>query len=54
MACECVRCADCHGQGTIRVPGPGFDDLETCDECGGSGIVETCDECHDSIDAENS
>lgn len=54
--CHCVRCGDCHGQGNYRIDIGGFDDLETCDTCGGSGIVETCDRCQllQELDYENS
>jgi hypothetical protein len=50
MNCTCSSCSACRGTGSIYVDMGGrvvpyFDDLcdlETCDECGGSG---TCDEC---------
>lgn len=51
-SCRCVRCGMCGGSGNLRI---GLDgrlnycddlyDLESCDECGGTGIVETCDRC---------
>ncbi len=43
--CRCISCHECHGQGTIRVPGYPEWELETCDECRGSGIEEYCSEC---------
>jgi hypothetical protein len=51
--CKCVSCDFCGGagnywvdlDGTIGPPGDDLGDLETCDECGGSGTVETCDRC---------
>ncbi len=55
--CRCVSCAACHGRGHLyvdlrgRVVEGGFDDLcdlETCDDCGGSGITEECDACREA------
>lgn len=45
--CRCVSCGICRGQGTIWVDVPEYpyDDIETCDECQGYGIVEKCDRC---------
>ncbi len=45
--CHCVRCGECRGSGNIevRIPSYSSEDLETCDGCGGSGIVQTCDRC---------
>jgi hypothetical protein len=51
--CRCIRCDMCAGQGNCRVdfdgrPTDGLDDLynlETCEDCGGSGITDTCDRC---------
>lgn len=53
--CRCVSCSQCGGRGTMAVDMRGrvvsfYDDLcdlETCDECCGSGIVEECDYCRD-------
>lgn len=59
--CQCVRCSECRGTGNVwfSFPGPGrgrylgssrcddLDEMETCDDCGGSGIVETCDRCQE-------
>jgi hypothetical protein len=67
MACECVSCGECDGTGTVwfAFPGPDrageylgnhrcddLDEMDSCMECGGSGIVETCYECQDSQDGE--
>jgi hypothetical protein len=50
VTCTCVTCSICGGTGTIRIPdlvlGPGYDDLDMCDNCD-SGIVEECDYCLD-------
>jgi len=53
--CRCRACADCRGSGAVWFDWNGkylgnsrsddLDDMETCDSCGGSGIVETCDRC---------
>jgi hypothetical protein len=51
--CTCVSCGMCGGSGNYWVDMRGHydsspdccSDLETCDECRGSGIVETCDRC---------
>ena len=52
--CVCVRCDACSGSGTIQVgmdglPNYGDDlyDLESCYECGGTGISEVCDRCRE-------
>lgn len=60
MVCKCVSCGDCNGTGTIWVSMSGeylgnnrcddFDELESCDECGGSGVIEYCDECTDGFE----
>ena len=52
--CTCVLCSSCDGQGTYRVDTNSWpeDDLETCDECHGSGIVETCERCQELIEME--
>ena len=42
--CHCVRCDWCGGTGMERC-GDYLGSRETCDECGGLGIVETCDRC---------
>jgi hypothetical protein len=58
MACECVRCADCNGQGTLWETPDGeihlircddMGELVTCESCRGSGIGETCMECEDAM-----
>ncbi len=45
--CRCVRCTFCNGKGfSSSYERNQFDwNAETCEECGGSGIVETCDRC---------
>lgn len=53
--CECVSCPDCKGSGGYWTDLNGkylgqsrwddLDQLETCEECGGSGISESCDRC---------
>lgn len=52
--CSCIRCAACGGSGQVRVGDPimGYD-LESCDECSGSGITETCDRCRFLMEAEH-
>lgn len=63
MACECVRCPECKGSGTVwyAFPGPDLggeylgdhrcddlDEMDVCEECGGSGVSEICYECQES------
>ena len=50
--CTCVSCSFCNGLGTYRVDTNSWPeyDLETCDECHGSGIVETCNRCQELIE----
>jgi hypothetical protein len=54
--CECVSCSECDGSGNVwfafggkkylgRSRWDDLDEMETCDTCGGSGIMETCDRC---------
>lgn len=65
MACECVSCAECGGSGNVwyAFPGPNMggrylgnhrcddlDDMDTCPNCDGRGIVEVCYECQDQYD----
>lgn len=55
MACECVRCPECHGTGSVWVSFSGdylgnrrcddLDEMECCPQCGGSGIDLMCEEC---------
>lgn len=50
--CRCSSCSMCGGRGTIRVEcsahfSPDGYELESCDECGGSGIADECDYCYD-------
>lgn len=57
MTCSCVPCSECNGSGSVwfafggRYLGRGrcddMDELETCDECRGSGISEMCDYCRE-------
>ena len=59
MACRCTSCGSCGGTGNVwfdlagRYLGKGrcdnLDVLETCEDCGGSGVSETCDECADAM-----
>jgi hypothetical protein len=60
--CTCVRCDACRGSGTIWFDFRGrylgnsrcddLDEMESCEECRGSGITETCDHCSDMADLE--
>ena len=45
--CTCVSCGDCRGTGTWEVPSLGYPEyeLESCDTCGGSGILDVCERC---------
>ena len=55
MACECVTCNECGGHGYIWVSINGkylgkhrMDDMaemESCEECDGSGVSEVCYDC---------
>lgn len=62
MNCECVRCGLCGGSGNVwfAFPGPDrggrflgnhrsddLDEMDTCPECYGAGIVEVCYHCED-------
>jgi DnaJ-class molecular chaperone len=50
MTCTCTPCGDCHGSGNVRRPdrhSPDGYELESCEECNGSGITSECDYCHD-------
>lgn len=67
MSCKCVSCGECDGTGNVwySFPGPprgrylgrhrsdDLDEMETCDQCRGRGIVEMCEECADAIYNEN-
>lgn len=54
--CRCVSCAACQGRGHHYVDLHGhvvdcFDDLcdlESCEDCGGTGITEECDTCREA------
>ncbi len=50
-SCRCVYCAACGGSGEVEYRYPEWD-LETCDDCGGSGITETCESCQMARDVE--
>lgn len=59
MPCSCIACDCCNGTGNIwvdmisglpTVHCDDLDELETCEECGGSGVAEVCDECRDLLD----
>jgi hypothetical protein len=55
MACECVKCSTCGGSGSYWTDFSGrflgqsrcddLDELEYCEECGGTGLSEVCYEC---------
>jgi hypothetical protein len=55
--CTCVSCGACDGSGSVWYSFSGeylgnsrcddLDDLQTCDECNGSGLSEVCDLCQD-------
>lgn len=55
MTCTCKKCEACNGTGFVWVhddeivlraaPLDDTDDLEVCEECGGTGIEAMCDEC---------
>jgi hypothetical protein len=59
--CTCVSCGECGGSGTVWFAFGGreylgnsrcddLDEMETCEECRGSGITEMCDYCQDTRD----
>lgn len=58
MACSCTICVVCNGSGNIWLDMRGrvtvhcddLDEMEICEDCGGSGTVEICDECQDARD----
>lgn len=47
--CTCERCCMCNGSGRLRVPTGGYPewDLESCDDCRGTGITDDCARCMD-------
>lgn len=61
MACTCTPCKECNGTGHIwfsftreylgRHRCDDLDNLETCEECHGSGVDEICDECREKEEA---
>lgn len=60
--CTCPQCPMCEGNGHYYVDMRGhylhhgrrddMDEMETCEECGGSGIEYECDYCMDMRDAD--
>jgi len=64
MACECVLCGSCGGTGSIWVDFAGrylgnrrcddLDQMEPCEDCGGSGVIEVCYECQEAQDEDYS
>lgn len=59
--CTCVSCGECGGSGTVWFAFGGkeylgnsrcddLDEMETCEECGGSGLSEKCEYCYDRDD----
>ena len=52
--CKCVRCDFCRGSGRMTVESLGYpeDDLESCDECHGSGLSEVCERCQEMQEIE--
>ncbi len=48
MACECIYCETCKGTGDVweyEWYEDGEDELMSCPECRGEGVVFLCDEC---------
>lgn len=53
--CTCISCPECNGTGSVWRAFDGtylgdsrcddLDELETCEECCGSGLAEMCDAC---------
>jgi len=57
--CTCIYCDFCDGKGHYwidfrtklpKVHNDDLDEMEYCDECGGSGVVEICEYCTDYVD----
>ena len=58
--CKCVSCGECNGQGVVFYSMGGkyrgafknddLDSMETCDDCGGTGLSEMCDACRDKLE----
>ena len=56
MKCECIQCPACNGTGDVWWSWNGrnlgnsrcddFDELESCEECGGEGIIQMCWHCY--------
>lgn len=63
--CECARCPDCDGSGSVWFSFghkhylgsrrcDDLDELETCEECWGSGLADgPCDYCAERVEDEN-
>ena len=58
MTCHCTSCPDCNGTGSVWYSGydgkylgqnrsDDFDEMESCDTCGGTGIDDICFECQE-------
>jgi RecJ-like exonuclease len=60
MACECIRCSACDGTGHYFTDMRGqfasihrqddMHNMETCEECRGTGIEEVCYQCQLAMD----
>lgn len=61
--CECDYCPDCDGSGQVFFSFSGeylgtrrcddLDTMESCDECGGSGVVFECYKCQEERAEDN-
>lgn len=54
--CKCIPCEFCRGSGRLwkgldgtlsSYRGDDLDELEDCDQCGGSGIDDECEYCQE-------
>ena len=62
--CKCIMCKECNGSGSAWISSSGeylgqgrcddFDELEACDQCGGSGIDAMCEECQSKFECYDS
>jgi RecJ-like exonuclease len=58
--CTCISCSACGGSGHIWFSFSGrylgqhrsddLDEMDTCEECRGRGLVEVCESCLDGYD----
>lgn len=58
--CKCVACGECNGSGRVFYSFSGkyrgafscddLDQMEICDDCGGTGLSEMCDDCRDKLE----